>query len=68
MTKKMGGLKGKEFFSDVLNLFISGCFFAIAYNMFLVPGGIFIGGAGGIATAIHILNENIPTVNKEEAP
>ena len=55
MTKKKTGLNGKEIFSDVLNLFISGCFFAIAYNMFLVPGGIFIGGAGGIATVLRIL-------------
>lgn len=61
MTKKMNGIKRTDIFSDILNLFISGCFFAVAYNMFLVPGGIFIGGAGGIATAIHILNENIPT-------
>lgn len=61
MTKKTNHLNGKEISSDIINLLISGCFFAIAYNMFLVPGGIFIGGAGGIATALHILNENIPT-------
>lgn len=55
MSKKMNNLKYKEIFSDILNLFISGCFFALAYNMFLVPGGIFIGGAGGIATVLRIL-------------
>ncbi len=55
MTKKLNDLKSKEIFSDILNLFISGCFFALAYNMFLVPGGIFIGGAGGIATVLRIL-------------
>ncbi len=55
MTKKLNNLKSKEIFSDILNLFISGCFFALAYNMFLVPGGIFIGGAGGIATVLRIL-------------
>ncbi len=45
----------REILTDVIYLFMSGCLFAIAYNMFLVPGKIFIGGAGGIATALNVL-------------
>jgi uncharacterized membrane-anchored protein YitT (DUF2179 family) len=53
-------IKGKvpslrEILTDIGYLFISGLLFGVAYNMFLVPGGIFIGGAGGIATALNIL-------------
>ncbi len=53
-------IKGKipslrEILTDIGFLFVSGILFGVAYNMFLVPGGIFIGGAGGIATALNIL-------------
>ncbi len=50
----------RDILTDIIYLFISGVLFAIAYNMFLVPGSIFIGGAGGIATALNILF-NLPT-------
>ena len=58
-------IKGKnlslrEILTDIGYLFISGLLFGVAYNMFLVPGGIFIGGAGGIATALNILFD-LPT-------
>ncbi len=45
----------REIMTDVIYLIASGALFAIAYNMFFVPGQIFIGGAGGIATALNIL-------------
>ena len=45
----------KEILTDIGYLFVSGILFGVAYNMFLVPGGIFIGGAGGIATALQIM-------------
>ncbi len=47
--------KMNEILTDILYLSISGVLFAIAYNMFFVPGEIFIGGAGGIATALNVL-------------
>ena len=58
-------IKGKtpslrEILTDIGYLFVSGILFGVAYNMFLVPGGIFIGGAGGIATALNILFD-LPT-------
>ena len=52
--------KLREILLDIGYLFISGVLFGVAYNMFLVPGGIFIGGAGGIATALNILFD-LPT-------
>ncbi|MBQ7309654.1 MAG: YitT family protein [Clostridia bacterium] len=52
--------KLREILLDIGYLFISGILFGVAYNMFLVPGGIFIGGAGGIATALNILFD-LPT-------
>ena len=45
----------REILTDIGFLFVSGILFGVAYNMFLVPGEIFIGGAGGIATALNIL-------------
>ena len=45
----------REILTDAIYLIASGLLFAIAYNMFFVPGQIFIGGAGGIATALNIL-------------
>lgn len=59
--KKGTPSKFREILLDIGYLFISGILFGVAYNMFLVPGGIFIGGAGGIATALHILWEQLPT-------
>ncbi len=49
--------KTREILTDIVYLFISGILFSIAYNMFFVPGKIFIGGAGGIATALNVLFE-----------
>jgi uncharacterized membrane-anchored protein YitT (DUF2179 family) len=60
MKQKTLNPKLKEILTDIVYLCISGMLFAIAYNMFFVPGAIFIGGAGGIATALNILF-NIPT-------
>lgn len=45
---------------DIGYLFVSGILFGVAYNMFFVPGEIFIGGAGAIATALNIMFE-LPT-------
>lgn len=55
MKKTTLNPKFREILTDIVYLCISGIFFAIAYNMFFVPGAIFIGGAGGIATALNIL-------------
>ena len=60
MKQKTLNPKLKEILTDIVYLCISGLLFAIAYNMFFVPGAIFIGGAGGIATALNILF-HIPT-------
>lgn len=55
MKQKMLTPKTREILTDIVYLAISGLLFAVAYNMFFVPGAIFIGGAGGIATALNIL-------------
>lgn len=55
MEKTDKARKRKELLTDVGFLFASGVLFGMAYNMFLVPGGIFIGGAGGLATVLNIL-------------
>ncbi len=55
MKKLNTSPKVREILTDALYLLASGVLFAIAYNMFLVPGQIFIGGAGGIATALNVL-------------
>ncbi len=47
--------RSREILTDIGFLFVSGVLFGMAYNMFLVPGGIFIGGAGGLATVLNIL-------------
>ena len=54
MKQKTLNPKFREILTDIVYLCISGMLFAIAYNMFFVPGAIFIGGAGGIATALNI--------------
>lgn len=36
-------------------LVLGGVLFAVAYNMFFLPGEIFIGGAGGIAEVLNLL-------------
>ena len=59
-AKTGGHSKFREILLDIGYLFISGILFGVAYNMFLVPGEIFIGGAGGIATALNILFD-LPT-------
>ena len=40
---------------DVGILVLGGFLFAVAYNMFLLPGEIFVGGAGGIAEVLNLL-------------
>ena len=40
---------------DVGILILGGFLFAVAYNMFLLPGEIFVGGAGGIAEVLNLL-------------
>lgn len=40
---------------DAGALVISGLLFAVAYNMFFLPGEIFIGGAGGVAEVLNFL-------------
>jgi len=40
---------------DIVYLAIGGFIYSIAYNMFLVPGEIFVGGVGGISTVLHVL-------------
>ena len=55
MKKTERKLNGKQVAADIGFLLAGGLLFGMAYNMFLVPSGIFIGGAGGIATALHVL-------------
>ena len=55
MEKKKKSLKLADILTDIGYLFASGILFGVAYNMFFVPGGIFIGGAGAIATALNIM-------------
>ena len=45
---------------DAGALIISGLLFAVAYNMFFLPGEIFIGGAGGVAEVLNFLFD-LPT-------
>ena len=60
MQKSKNSLKLKDILTDIGYLFASGILFGVAYNMFFVPGQIFIGGAGAIATALNIMF-NLPT-------
>lgn len=60
MEKKRNSARWKEILTDIGYLFFSGILFGVAYNMFFVPGEIFIGGAGAIATALNIMFE-LPT-------
>ena len=60
MEKKRSSAKWKEILTDIGYLFFSGILFGVAYNMFFVPGEIFIGGAGAIATALNIMFD-VPT-------
>ena len=55
MEKKKSPKKLRELLLDIGYLFASGILFGVAYNMFFVPGEIFIGGAGAIATALNIM-------------
>lgn len=55
MKKAFGSINLRDILTDIGFLFVSGILFGVAYNMFLVPGEIFIGGAGGVATALNIL-------------
>ena len=41
--------------TDALTLILGGVLFAVAYNMFFIPGHVFIGGAGGVAEVLNIL-------------
>jgi uncharacterized membrane-anchored protein YitT (DUF2179 family) len=60
MEKKKNPKKLREILTDIGYLFVSGILFGVAYNMFFVPGEIFIGGAGAIATALNIMFD-LPT-------
>ncbi len=60
MENKRNPKKLRELLLDIGYLFASGILFGVAYNMFFVPGEIFIGGAGAIATALNILFD-LPT-------
>jgi uncharacterized membrane-anchored protein YitT (DUF2179 family) len=60
MEKKRNSKKLREILTDIGYLFASGILFGVAYNMFFVPGEIFIGGAGAIATALNIMFD-LPT-------
>ena len=55
MEKKKKPSRLAEILTDIGYLFASGMLFGVAYNMFFVPGQIFIGGAGAIATALNIM-------------
>ena len=56
----------REILTDIGFLFVSGILFGVAYNMFLVPGEIFIGGAGGVRQAVAMAREYAPFVRKIE--
>ncbi|MBQ3489603.1 MAG: YitT family protein [Clostridia bacterium] len=60
MKNKIKSPKFMDILIDIGYLFVSGILFGVAYNMFFVPGEIFIGGAGAIATALNIMFE-LPT-------
>lgn len=45
---------------DIPYLILAGIVYSAAYNMFLVPGNIFVGGVGGLATVWNVLY-NFPT-------
>lgn len=45
----------KDIFGDAAVLIICGFLFSVAYNMFFIPGQVFIGGAGGIAEVLNLL-------------
>ena len=47
--------KLQELLLDAGALILSGLLFAVSYNMFFLPGEIFIGGAGGVAEMLNIL-------------
>lgn len=53
MDKKSKKLQ--ELLLDAGALILSGLLFAVSYNMFFLPGEIFIGGAGGVAEMLNIL-------------
>lgn len=40
---------------DIPYLIVAGVAYSVAYNMFLVPGNIFVGGIGGLATVWNVL-------------
>ncbi|MBR6050133.1 MAG: YitT family protein [Clostridia bacterium] len=40
---------------DIPYLIVAGVVYSVAYNMFLVPGNIFVGGIGGLATVWNVL-------------
>lgn len=49
MTK----IKWKEVLTDTAYLLLGGILYGAAYNMFLIPGNVYVGGASGIATALY---------------
>lgn len=47
--------KLKSVFAEIGTLLVCGGLFSIGYNMFMLPGKVFIGGAGGIAEVFNVL-------------
>lgn len=45
----------KNIIIDIGTLVASGFLFSVAYNMFFLPGKVFVGGAGGVAEVLNIL-------------
>lgn len=49
----MSKIKWKEILTDAAYLLFGGILYGAAYNMFLIPGNVYVGGASGIATALY---------------
>lgn len=47
--------KVNSILAEVGTLIVCGALFSIGYNMFMLPGKVFIGGAGGIAEVMNVL-------------
>lgn len=49
-----------DFVMEILTVLIGSILFAMAINMFIVPGGIMLGGATGVSTTINHLLPTLP--------
>lgn len=49
----MAKIRWKEILTDAAYLLLGGILYGAAYNMFLIPGNVYVGGASGIATALY---------------